>query len=276
VDGPISAEVLATDYEGIVREGRELAKLHKNVVVKVPLIADGLKAVKTFTKPRASRPTSRSASASTQGLLAAKAGATYISPFVGRVDDISGDGMDLIEQLVTVYANYGLKTKVLAASIRHPRHVVECLMLGAHVGTLPRSVILQLVQHPLTDLGLAKFLEDAKKIPVEPDEHGEAGLQRCSARETLEEVGLEVEPERFARLGTSVYLTPGLIAEKIHLLHARVDPGQAGEPSLDGSPVEERARIEWVPLAEALAACRDGRIEDIKTELALRRLAELA
>ncbi len=110
---------------------------------------------------------------------------------------------------------------------------------------------------------------------VEPDEHGDEGLRRCSSRETLEEVGLEVAPERFARLGTSVYLTPGLIAEKIHLLHARVDPARAGEPSLDGSPVEERARIEWVPLAEALAACRDGRIEDIKTELALRRLAEL-
>ena len=164
VDGPISAEVLATDYEGIVREGRELAKLHKNVVVKVPLIADGLKAVKTFTAEGIKTNVTLCFSV-TQGLLAAKAGATYISPFVGRVDDISGDGMDLIEQLVTVYANYGLKTKVLAASIRHPRHVVECLMLGAHVGTLPRSVILQLLQHPLTDLGLAKFLEDAKKIP---------------------------------------------------------------------------------------------------------------
>mgnify|MGYP000929420195 FL=1 len=164
VDGPISAEVLATDYEGIVREGRELAKLHKNVVVKVPLIADGLKAVKTFTSEGIKTNVTLCFSV-TQGLLAAKAGATYISPFVGRVDDISGDGMELIEQLVTVYANYGLKTKVLAASIRHPRHVVECLMLGAHVGTLPRNVILQLVQHPLTDLGLAKFLEDAKKIP---------------------------------------------------------------------------------------------------------------
>ena len=164
VDGPISAEVLATDYEGIVREGRELAKLHPNVVVKVPLIAEGLKAVKTFTAEGIKTNVTLCFSV-TQGLLAAKAGATYISPFVGRVDDISGDGMDLIEQLVTVYANYGLKTKVLAASIRHPRHVVECLMLGAHVGTLPRNVILQLVQHPLTDLGLAKFLEDAKKIP---------------------------------------------------------------------------------------------------------------
>ena len=164
VDGPISAEVLATDYEGIVSEGRELAKLHKNIVVKVPLIAEGLKAVKTFTAEGIKTNVTLCFSV-TQGLLAAKAGATYISPFVGRVDDISGDGMELIEQLVTVYANYGLKTKVLAASIRHPRHVVECLMLGAHVGTLPRNVILQLVQHPLTDLGLAKFLEDAKKIP---------------------------------------------------------------------------------------------------------------
>ncbi len=164
VDGPISAEVLATDYEGIVREGRELAKLHDNVVVKVPLIADGLKAVKTFTS-EGIRTNVTLCFSVTQGLLAAKAGATYISPFIGRVDDISGDGMDLIEQLVTVYSNYNLNTKVLAASIRHPRHVVECLMLGAHVGTLPRSVILQLVKHPLTDLGLARFLEDAKKIP---------------------------------------------------------------------------------------------------------------
>jgi ADP-ribose pyrophosphatase len=111
---------------------------------------------------------------------------------------------------------------------------------------------------------------------VEPGEHGPEGLRRCSARETLEEVGLEVSPERFMPLGASVYLTPGLIAEKVHLFHARVDPGDAGEPALDGSPVEERARIEWVPLEEALAACRDGRIEDIKTELALRRLAELS
>ena len=109
---------------------------------------------------------------------------------------------------------------------------------------------------------------------VEPDEHGEAGLQRCSARETLEEVGLEVSPDAFARLGVGVYLTPGLIAEKIHFFSAEVDPGAAGTPALDGSPVEERARIEWVPLSEALAACRDGRIEDIKTELGLRRLAE--
>ncbi|MCB9659848.1 MAG: fructose-6-phosphate aldolase [Polyangiales bacterium] len=164
VDGPISAEVLATDYEGIVREGRELAQLHPNVVVKVPLIADGLKAVKTFTSEGIKTNVTLCFSV-TQGLLAAKAGATYISPFIGRVDDVSGDGMELIEQLVTCYANYGLKTKVLAASIRHPRHVVECLMLGAHVGTLPRDVILRLVQHPLTDLGLARFLEDAKKIP---------------------------------------------------------------------------------------------------------------
>jgi transaldolase len=164
VDGPISAEVLATDYEGIVSEGRELAKLHDNVVVKVPLIADGLKAVKTFTAEGIKTNVTLCFSV-TQGLLAAKAGATYISPFIGRVDDISGDGMDLIEQLVTCYGNYGYRTKVLAASIRHPRHVVECLMLGAHVGTLPRDVILRLVQHPLTDLGLARFLEDAKKIP---------------------------------------------------------------------------------------------------------------
>ena len=164
VDGPISAEVLSTDYEGIVREGRELAKLHDNVVVKVPLIADGLKAVKTFTSEGIKTNVTLCFSAP-QGFLAAKAGATYISPFIGRVDDIGGDGMDVVQQLVSIYENYDLPTKVLAASIRHPRHVVEALEIGAHVGTLPLKVILQLVKHPLTDIGLARFLEDAKKIP---------------------------------------------------------------------------------------------------------------
>ena len=165
VDGPISAEVLSTDYEGIVSEGRELAKIHDNVVVKVPLIADGLKAVKTFTAEGIKTNVTLCFSAS-QGFLAAKAGATYISPFIGRLDDIGGDGMDVIQQLVQIYDNYDLPTKVLAASIRHPHHVLEALMIGAHVGTLPLKVIHQLVKHPLTDIGLARFLEDAKKIPT--------------------------------------------------------------------------------------------------------------
>ncbi|MBN8615969.1 MAG: fructose-6-phosphate aldolase [Deltaproteobacteria bacterium] len=165
VDGPISAEVIAMDTDGILKEGRELAKMHKNIVVKVPLVADGLKAVKIFTAEGIKTNVTLCFSAS-QGLLAAKAGATYISPFVGRVDDISGEGMQLVEQLVTIYRNYDLATEVLAASIRHPLHVVQAAEIGAHVATIPLKVIHQLLKHPLTDAGLATFLADAKKIPA--------------------------------------------------------------------------------------------------------------
>jgi transaldolase len=165
IDGPISAEVTAIDAEGILKEGRVLAKIHPNVVVKVPLIAEGIKAVKIFTQEGIRTNVTLCFSA-TQGLLAAKAGATYISPFIGRVDDIAGDGMDLIKQLVTIYKNYDFKTQVLAASIRHPVHVVQAAMVGAHVGTLPFKVIQQLLQHPLTKSGLETFLADAKKIPT--------------------------------------------------------------------------------------------------------------
>lgn len=165
IDGPISAEVIATDVDGIVREGRELAKIHRNIVVKVPLIADGLKAVRVFAAEGIKTNVTLCFSPS-QGLLAAKAGATYISPFVGRVDDVSGDGMELVAQLVNIYRNYDLSTQVLAASIRHPVHVVQAAELGAHVATLPHKVIHQLLKHPLTDLGLAQFLADAKKIPT--------------------------------------------------------------------------------------------------------------
>ncbi len=164
VDGPISAEVIATDYEGIVTEARALAKMHENIVVKVPLIAEGLKAVRTLTGEGIRTNVTLCFSA-TQGLLAAKAGATYISPFLGRVDDISGSGMEIIEQLVTVYRNYGFGTKVLAASIRHPLHVVQASLIGADVATIPHKVIHQLLRHPLTDIGLERFLADAKKIP---------------------------------------------------------------------------------------------------------------
>lgn len=164
VDGPISAEVVATDYDGILSEARSLSALHENIVVKVPLIAEGLKAVRTLTD-EGIRTNVTLCFSPTQGLLAAKAGATYISPFIGRVDDISGSGMELVEQLVTIYRNYGLSTKVLAASIRHPLHVVEASMLGAHVATIPHKVIHQLLKHPLTDIGLERFLADAKKIP---------------------------------------------------------------------------------------------------------------
>ena len=164
VDGPISAEVIATDYEGMVSEGRALAAMHDNIVIKVPLIAEGLKAVRTFSE-EGIRTNVTLCFSVTQGLLAAKAGATYISPFIGRVDDISGSGMELVEQLVTVYRNYGLDTQVLAASIRHPVHVVEASLIGAHVATIPYKVIHQLLKHPLTDIGLERFLADAKKIP---------------------------------------------------------------------------------------------------------------
>lgn len=164
VDGPISAEVLATDAEGIVREGKELAAIHPNVVVKVPLIADGIRAVRTLSE-QGIRTNVTLCFSAPQALLAAKAGATYISPFIGRIDDVGGDGLDLIQQICTIYSNYGYETEVLAASIRHPVHLVRCAELGADVATIPYKVILQLLQHPLTDIGLAKFLEDAKKIP---------------------------------------------------------------------------------------------------------------
>ena len=164
VDGPISAEVIATDYDGIMTEARKLASFHENIVVKVPLIAEGLKAVRSLAE-EGIRTNVTLCFSVTQGLLAAKAGATYISPFVGRVDDISGSGMELVEKLVTVYGNYGLGTKVLVASIRHPLHAVQAAMLGADVATIPHKVIHQLLKHPLTDIGLEKFLADAKKIP---------------------------------------------------------------------------------------------------------------
>ncbi len=164
VDGPVSAEVLATTTDGILREGRELAQLHPNVVVKVPLIVDGLKAVRQLSAENIKTNVTLCFSP-TQALLAAKAGATYISPFVGRLDDVSEQGMDLIEKLVTIYGNYDFQTEVLVASVRHPMHVVEAALLGAHVCTIPLKVIQQLAQHPLTDIGLEKFLADAKNIP---------------------------------------------------------------------------------------------------------------
>lgn len=164
VDGPISAEVVSTDYEGIVREGRELAKIHENIVVKVPLLVEGLKAVKTFADEGIKTNVTLCFSP-TQALLAAKAGATYISPFVGRLDDISFEGMELIQQVLEIYENYGFETKVLVASVRNPLHVLHAARLGAHVATCPLSVIEQLAKHPLTDIGLAKFLADWEKVP---------------------------------------------------------------------------------------------------------------
>jgi transaldolase len=164
VDGPISAEVTAVDAEGIVREGRELVKIHHNVVVKVPLIPEGLKAVRQLSREGIKTNVTLCFS-STQALLAAKAGASFISPFVGRLDDVSEQGMDVIKQIVTIYRNYGFSTQVLVASVRHPLHVVEGAMLGAHVATMPYAVLMQLAKHPLTDIGLKKFLADWEKLP---------------------------------------------------------------------------------------------------------------
>jgi transaldolase len=163
VDGPISAEVVATDYNGILKEAREYATIHQNIVVKVPLIKEGLKAVKTLTDEKINTNVTLCFSAS-QALLAAKAGATYISPFVGRLDDISTSGMDLISQIVQIYRNYDYQTQVLVASIRHPLHLVEASLIGADVCTMPFAVIDKLFNHPLTDNGLAKFLSDWKKL----------------------------------------------------------------------------------------------------------------
>lgn len=159
VDGDVSAEVTATDYDGIMGEAHVLAGIHDNVVVKVPLILDGIKAIKSLTN-EGIRTNCTLCFSATQALIAAKAGATYISPFIGRIDDISGPGMQLIEQIVQIYANYGYETEVLAASIRHPMHVVEAAMLGADVATMPFNVIKQLIKHPLTDIGLERFLSD--------------------------------------------------------------------------------------------------------------------
>jgi transaldolase len=162
VDGPVSAEVIATDYDGIVKEARELSQIHKNIVVKVPLIKEGLKAVKTLSGEGVKTNVTLCFSPS-QALLAAKAGATYISPFVGRLDDVSTSGMDLISQIVQIYRNYNYETEVLVASIRHPLHLVEAALIGADVCTIPFEVINKLFNHPLTDVGLDKFLSDWKK-----------------------------------------------------------------------------------------------------------------
>ncbi len=163
VDGPISAEVIATDYEGMIKEAHELAKIHKNIVVKIPIIKDGLKAVKTLTAEGIKTNVTLCFSPS-QALLAAKAGATYISPFIGRLDDVSEEGMELIEQIVTIYRNYNFSTEVLVASVRHPMHVVQAALLGADVCTIPFKVIDQLIKHPLTDIGIERFLSDWKKV----------------------------------------------------------------------------------------------------------------
>ncbi len=164
VKGPVSAEVVGTTYDVMMKEARELAGLRPNIVVKIPLIPEGLKAVRTCADEGIKTNVTLCFSA-TQALLAAKAGASYISPFVGRLDDVSTNGMQLISEIVEIYDNYGYPTEVLVASVRHPMHVQEAALIGAHVATCPLSVLLQLSKHPLTDVGLAKFLADWEKVP---------------------------------------------------------------------------------------------------------------
>lgn len=162
VNGDISAEVVATDFNAIVEEGKKLAAIHKNIVVKVPMIKDGVKAIKWFTD-NGIRTNCTLIFSAGQAILAAKAGAAYVSPFIGRIDDIGWDGVDLIQQLAHIFQIQGYKTEILAASIRYPNHIVKCAEAGADVCTCPLESILGLLKHPLTDIGLAKFLEDAKK-----------------------------------------------------------------------------------------------------------------
>lgn len=162
VNGPVSAEVISTSYEGMIKEGMKLADMHENIVVKVPITAEGIKAIKYLSSKKIKTNCTLIFSAG-QALLAAKAGATYVSPFVGRLDDISSDGMNLIAQIRGIFDNYGFETQILAASIRSPMHIIECAELGADVVTSPLKAILQLLNHPLTDSGLAQFLADYEK-----------------------------------------------------------------------------------------------------------------
>ena len=164
VPGPVSGEVLSTTYAAMLEEAHALAKIAPNIVVKVPLIADGLRLVKTLTD-EGIRTNVTLCFSPIQAVLAAKAGATYISPFVGRLDDVGHEGMELVAQIVEAYAKYGFKTEVLVASVRSPLHVLEAIRIGAHVATVPLKVIHQLIKHPLTDVGLARFIADAAKIP---------------------------------------------------------------------------------------------------------------
>jgi transaldolase len=166
VDGPINAEVIGTKTEDMVREGEELAKIHENIVVKIPMIEDGLRAVKRLTAAGIRTNVTLIFSAS-QALLAAKAGATYVSPFIGRLDDISHTGMDVVADIQTIYENYVFDTQVIVASVRNPLHVVEAALIGADIATIPYNVIAQLIKHPLTDIGLEKFLKDWEKVKAE-------------------------------------------------------------------------------------------------------------
>lgn len=164
VDGPISAEVISLDAEGMVKEAKELVKIHKNIVIKLPMTPEGLKACKTLTA-KGIKTNVTLIFTPMQALLAAKAGATYVSPFVGRLDDISLDGMGIIEEIRTIFDNYGYTSEIIVASIRNPIHVLNSALIGADICTIPYSVMLQLSKHPLTDAGIKKFLEDWEKVP---------------------------------------------------------------------------------------------------------------
>jgi len=164
VDGPISAEVISVTADKMVPEAEKLAKMHKNIVIKVPMTAEGLKATKALSK-KGIKTNVTLVFQPVQALLAAKAGATYVSPFVGRLDDISHNGMDLVRTIVQIYKNYNFKTEVIVASVRNPNHVIEAALAGAHICTIPFNVLTQLVKHPLTDIGIEKFLADWEKVP---------------------------------------------------------------------------------------------------------------
>ena len=164
VDGPVNAEVISLNAERMIKEARELSKIYKNIVVKMPMTLEGLKAVKTVSREGIKTNVTLVFSP-TQALMAAKAGATYASPFVGRLDDISHNGMDLVSQILTIYENYDFATEVIVASVRHPLHVVDAALLGAHIATIPFKVIEQLSKHPLTDIGIERFLKDWEKVP---------------------------------------------------------------------------------------------------------------
>ncbi len=162
VDGPVSAEVVSLEAEGMIREGRELAQLHKNIVIKVPMTAEGLRAVKQLAA-EGIRSNVTLIFSPAQALLAAKAGAAYVSPFVGRLDDIAQEGMVLVREIMTIFRNYNLKTEIIVASVRSPMHVMQSALIGADIATIPYKVILQMTKHPLTDLGIAQFLADWEK-----------------------------------------------------------------------------------------------------------------
>jgi len=164
VDGPISAEAVSMEAEGMIKEARQLSKIHKNIIVKIPMTSEGLKAVKVLSKEGIKTNVTLVFSPN-QALLAAKAGATYVSPFVGRLDDISHDGMALVRDIVTIFRNYGFKTQVIAASMRHPVHVTEAALAGAHVATIPYDVLKKMIKHNLTDEGIQKFLKDWENVP---------------------------------------------------------------------------------------------------------------